>query len=161
GISYDWDREVRTFDPGYYKWTQWLFLLLYKNGWAYRAPSMVNWCVNDGILANEQVHDGKCWRCKGDVVKKAMGDCWYYKYSAMAERLNNDLEKLTGWPESTKAGQLNWIGKSTGCEIDFTLAADPVVASDPIAAKAAIDLMKSKGYTPIKSDAPTLTVFTT
>jgi leucyl-tRNA synthetase len=65
GISYDWDREVRTFDPGYYKWTQWLFLLLYKTGWAYRGPSMVNWCANDGILANEQVHDGKCWRCQG------------------------------------------------------------------------------------------------
>ena len=63
GISYDWDREVRTFEPDYYKWTQWLFLLLFKNGWAYRSASTVNWCVNDGILANEQVHDGRCWRC--------------------------------------------------------------------------------------------------
>ena len=64
GISYDWDREVRTCEPDYYKWTQWLFLLLFKNGWAYRASSTVNWCENDGILANEQVHDGKCWRCE-------------------------------------------------------------------------------------------------
>jgi leucyl-tRNA synthetase len=118
-ISYDWDREVRTFDPGYYKWTQWLFLLLFKNGWAYRAPSMVNWCEKDGILANEQVHDGKCWRCKGEVVKKSMGDCWYYKYSAMAERLYQDVDKLSDWPASTKTLQRNWIGKSVGCEIDF------------------------------------------
>jgi leucyl-tRNA synthetase len=119
GISYDWDREVRTFDPGYYKWTQWLFLLLFKNGWAYRASSMVNWCANDGILANEQVHDGKCWRCHQEVVKKPIENCWFYKYSAMAERLDKDIDKLTGWPEPTKIGQHNWIGKSVGCEIDF------------------------------------------
>jgi leucyl-tRNA synthetase len=119
GISYDWDLEVRTFEPDYYKWTQWLFLLLYRHGWAYRAASTVNWCENDGILANEQVHDGKCWRCKSDVVKKPIENCWFFKYSAMAERLLNDIEKLPGWPESTKALQRNWIGKSVGCEIDF------------------------------------------
>ncbi|HEX7898853.1 MAG TPA: class I tRNA ligase family protein, partial [Planctomycetota bacterium] len=120
-ITYDWDREVRTFEPDYYKWTQWLFLLLFKNGWAYRAASTVNWCEQDGILANEQVHDGKCWRCKNEVVKKPIENCWFFKYSAMAERLLNDIDKLSGWPESTKALQRNWIGKSVGCEIDFDL----------------------------------------
>jgi leucyl-tRNA synthetase len=120
-ITYDWDREVRTFQPDYYKWTQWLFQLLFKNGWAYRASSTVNWCEQDGILANEQVHDGKCWRCHGEVVKKPIENCWFFKYSAMAERLLNDIDKLKGWPESTKALQRNWIGKSVGCEIDFDL----------------------------------------
>jgi leucyl-tRNA synthetase len=119
GISYDWEREVRTFDPGYYKWTQWLFLLLFKNGWAYRAASTVNWCEQDGILANEQVHDGKCWRCHNEVIKKPIENTWFFKYSAMAERLLNDIDKLSGWPESTKTLQRNWIGKSVGCEINF------------------------------------------
>lgn len=119
GISYDWDREVRTCEPDYYKWTQWLFLLLFRNGWAYRAPSIVNWCEEHGILANEQVHDGKCWRCGRDVVKKPIENTWFFKYSAMAERLLNDVDKLAGWPESTKTLQRNWIGKSVGCEIDF------------------------------------------
>jgi leucyl-tRNA synthetase len=121
GISYDWDREVRTFDPSYYKWTQWLFQLLFKNGWAYRAASTVNWCENDGILANEQVHDGKCWRCNSEVIKKPIENTWFFKYSAMAERLLNDIDKLSGWPESTKTLQRNWIGKSVGCDIDFDL----------------------------------------
>jgi len=121
GISYDWDREVRTFDPGYYKWTQWLFQLLFKNGWAYRGPSMVNWCENDGILANEQVHDGKCWRCHSEVIKKPIENCWFFKYSAMAGRLLDDIEKLPHWPKDTKVKQRNWIGKSVGCEIDFDL----------------------------------------
>ncbi len=119
GITYDWDREVRTFEPDYYKWTQWLFLLLLKNGWAYRAASVVNWCAEHGILANEQVHDGKCWRCKQDVVKKPIENCWFFKYSAMAERLLEGLDRLPGWPESTKTLQRHWIGKSTGCELDF------------------------------------------
>jgi leucyl-tRNA synthetase len=119
GITYDWDREVRTFEPDYYKWTQWLFLLLYRTGWAYRAASTVNWCEEHGILANEQVHDGACWRCKQPVVKKPIENCWFFRYSAMAERLLADIEKLSGWPESTKALQRNWIGKSVGCELDF------------------------------------------
>src|SRR5436190_44622 len=93
GISYDWDRELRTFDPSYYKWTQWIFQLLFRNGWAYRAASTVNWCENDGILANEQVHDGKCWRCHAEVIKKPIENTWFFKYSAMAERLLNDIDK--------------------------------------------------------------------
>ncbi len=119
GISYDWEREVRTCEPDYYRWTQWLFLLLFRNGWAYRASSTVNWCEDHGILANEQVHDGKCWRCDREVVKKPIENCWFFRYSAMAERLLADIEKLPGWPESTKQLQRNWIGKSVGCEIDF------------------------------------------
>ena len=119
GISYDWDREVRTFEPDYYKWTQWLFLLLFRNGWAYRSASTVNWCENDGILANEQVHEGRCWRCDSEVIKKPIENCWFFKYSAMAARLLDDIDKLDGWPDSTKALQRNWIGRSVGCEIDF------------------------------------------
>jgi leucyl-tRNA synthetase len=126
GISYDWDREVRTFEPDYYKWTQWLFLLLLKNGWAYRAASMVNWCVNDGILANEQVHDGRCWRCGAEVIKKPIENSWFFKYSAMASRLLDDIDRLDGWPHSTKEAQRNWIGRSVGCEIDFQLEGRPL-----------------------------------
>jgi leucyl-tRNA synthetase len=118
-ISYDWEREVRTCEPEYYKWTQWLFLLLFKNGWAYQASSVVNWCEEHGILANEQCQDGKCWRCHQEVVKKPIENCWFFKYSAMAERLLNDIDRLPGWPEETKTKQRNWIGKSVGCEIDF------------------------------------------
>jgi leucyl-tRNA synthetase len=118
-ISYDWEREVRTCDPDYYRWTQWLFLLLFKRGLAYRAASVVNWCEEHGILANEQVHDGACWRCGREVLKKPIENCWFFKYSTMAERLLDDIDTLTGWPESTKTLQRNWIGKSIGCEIDF------------------------------------------
>jgi leucyl-tRNA synthetase len=118
-ISYDWEREVRTCEPDYYKWTQWLFLLLFKHGWAYQASSVVNWCEEHGILANEQCQDGKCWRCHQEVVKKPIENCWFFKYSAMADRLLGDIDRLDGWPESTKTLQRNWIGKSVGCEIDF------------------------------------------
>ncbi|HLF93864.1 MAG TPA: leucine--tRNA ligase [Planctomycetota bacterium] len=165
-ISYDWEREVRTCEPDYYKWTQWLFLLLFKNGWAYQAASRVNWCEEHGILANEQCQDGKCWRCKQEVVKKPIENCWFFKYSAMADRLLNDVDKLSGWPESTKTLQRNWIGKSVGCEIDF-MVPDP----DGQRADEAIALLKSKGYKPMdarESGTPPpstgggkLTVFTT
>jgi leucyl-tRNA synthetase len=125
-LSYDWDREVRTCEPDYYKWTQWLFLLLYRQGLAYQASSTVNWCENDGILANEQCQDGKCWRCDAEVVKKPIENCWFFRYSAMAERLLVDLDGLDGWPEDTKSKQRNWIGKSTGCEIDFDFEGRPL-----------------------------------
>jgi leucyl-tRNA synthetase len=119
-VTYDWEREVRTCEPDYYKWTQWLFLLLHRKGLAYRAPSVVNWCDTcKTILANENCQGGKCWRCENDVVKKPIDNCWFFKYSTMAGRLLDDIEKLSGWPESTKQLQRNWIGKSTGCEIDF------------------------------------------
>lgn len=119
GISYDWDREVITSEPNFYKWTQWLFLLLFERGLAYRAPSLVNWCPNDGILANELVQDGKCWRCDSEVGKKEIDNCWFLKYSDFAQRLLDDLDKLDGWPQTIKRLQRNWIGRSDGCEIDF------------------------------------------
>jgi len=120
-ISYDWEREVRTCEPDYYKWTQWLFLLLFRRGLAYQAPSVVNWCPSDGILANEQCQDGRCWRCRAEVVKKPIENCWFFRYSDYAERLLRDLDRLEGWPERIRTMQRNWIGRSEGCEIDFGL----------------------------------------
>lgn len=120
GLSYDWDREFATSDPEYYKWTQWLFIELYKNGLAYRKEAKVNWCEScKTVLANEQVVNGFCERCKEEVVQKDLKQ-WFFKTTAYAERLLNDLDKLD-WPESLKALQRNWIGKSEGGEIDFAI----------------------------------------
>lgn len=119
GISYDWTREIATCKEDYYKWTQWLFLKLYENGLAYRKKGAVNWCPNcQTVLANEQVVDGKCERCGTEVTIKHL-EQWYFKITDYAERLLNDLEKLTGWPENVKTMQKNWIGKSVGAEVDF------------------------------------------
>ncbi|MDK2885539.1 MAG: leucyl-tRNA synthetase [Thermosipho sp. (in: thermotogales)] len=119
GISYDWTREIATCKEDYYKWTQWLFLKLYENGLAYKKKGAVNWCPNcQTVLANEQVVDGKCERCGTEVTIKHL-EQWYFKITDYAERLLNDLDKLTGWPENVKIMQKNWIGKSTGAEVDF------------------------------------------
>ncbi len=120
GISYDWEREIATCSPDYYKWTQWIFLLLYKKGLAYRKREYVNWCPScNTVLANEQVVDGRCERCKTLVVKKALKQ-WFFKITDYAERLLKDLEKLKGkWPERIIKLQENWIGKSEGTEIVF------------------------------------------
>ncbi|ANQ53369.1 leucine--tRNA ligase [Thermosipho sp. 1063] len=119
GISYDWAREVITCTESYYKWTQWIFLKLYKNGLAYKKKAAVNWCPScQTVLANEQVVDGKCERCGTEVTMKHL-EQWYFKITDYAERLLNDLEKLEGWPENVKTMQKNWIGKSTGAEIEF------------------------------------------
>ncbi|MBO8168797.1 MAG: leucine--tRNA ligase [Thermoanaerobacteraceae bacterium] len=119
GISYDWDREVATCYPDYYKWTQWLFLHLYHKGLAYKKYSAVNWCPSCAtVLANEQVIDGACERCETTVVKKDL-EQWFFKITDYADRLLQDLEKLPGWPEKVKIMQKNWIGKSTGAEIDM------------------------------------------
>jgi len=120
GISYDWDREFATSDPEYYRWTQRLFLLLYERGLAYRKGGWVNWCPTcKTVLANEQVIDGKCERCKTPVVKKRLTQ-WYFKITNYAERLLEDLKKLEGhWPESVIKQQRNWIGRSEGTEIVF------------------------------------------
>lgn len=121
GISYDWDREVITCQPDYYKWTQWFFLLLHKRGLAYRAKSPVNWCPTcKTVLANEQVENGKCWRCKSEVTKREL-EQWYFKITAYADRLLDDIEQLSGWFESIKTMQRNWIGRSHGTEIDFPI----------------------------------------
>ena len=109
GLSYDWDREVKTCDPSYYKWTQWLFELFYKRGLAYKKKASVNWCDTCGtVLANEQVIDGKCWRCDHEVHKKDLSQ-WFLKITDYADVLLKDLDKLKGWPERVKTMQDNWI----------------------------------------------------
>ncbi|MAE13073.1 leucine--tRNA ligase [Candidatus Woesearchaeota archaeon] len=119
GLSYDWDREVATCDADYYKWNQWIFLQLLKKGLAYRKSSSVNWCPScNTVLANEQVEDGKCWRCKSLVDKKNL-EQWFLKITEYAEELLNDLETLDKWPEKVRIMQKNWIGKSHGIDIYF------------------------------------------
>ena len=120
GASFDWSREVITCDPAYYKWTQWLFLQLYKKGLVYQKETAVNWCPNcKTVLANEQIVDGKCERCDSEVIQKQMLQ-WNIKITDYADRLIDDLEQLD-WPEEIKESQRNWIGRSQGAEIDFPL----------------------------------------
>ena len=119
GLSYDWQREVTTCKPDYYKWTQWLFIQLFKKGLAYKKEAAVNWCENCGtVLANEQVIDGKCWRCDSVVEKKYLSQ-WFFKITDYAERLLEDLDKLDGWGDNVKTMQANWIGKSQGAIFRF------------------------------------------
>ncbi|MCF8011204.1 MAG: leucine--tRNA ligase [Clostridiales bacterium] len=119
GFSYDWNREVATCHPGYYKWSQWLFLQLYKNGFAYKGKAAVNWCPSCAtVLANEQVKEGCCERCDTPVERRDL-EQWFLKITDYAERLLNDLDKLTGWPDKVKTMQENWIGRSEGSEIKF------------------------------------------
>jgi leucyl-tRNA synthetase len=120
GFSYDWSREVNSSDPGYYKWTQYFFNLLFERGLAYQKDSLQWWCEFDKtVLANEQVEAGKCWRCGNPVVKKALKQ-WFFKITDYADRLADDLDKLD-WSESIKTMQRNWIGKSQGAEVDFKI----------------------------------------
>lgn len=119
GLSYDWDREVATCKPEYYKWTQWLFLQLYKKGLVYKKEAAVNWCNECGtVLANEQVIDGKCWRCDSVVEKKYLSQ-WFIKITDYADVLLEDLDKLSGWGDNVKTMQANWIGKSKGAIFKF------------------------------------------
>ena len=117
GLAYDWSREVETCRADYYRWTQWLFELFYKRGLAYKKEAAVNWCDKCGtVLANEQVIDGKCWRCDSEVHKKNLAQ-WFFKITDYADELLADLDKLTGWPTRVKIMQENWIGRSEGLEI--------------------------------------------
>ncbi|MFC3152140.1 leucine--tRNA ligase [Litoribrevibacter euphylliae] len=119
GFGYDWDREVATCRPEYYKWEQWFFTELYKKGLVYKKTSAVNWCPNDQtVLANEQVIEGCCWRCDTVVEKKEIPQ-WFVKITDYAEELLNDLDQLDGWPDQVKAMQRNWIGRSEGVEMTF------------------------------------------
>ena len=121
GLSYDWDRKVATCTPDYYKWTQWLFIQFYKKGLAYKKDNPVNWCPScQTVLANEQVVDGKCERCKTEVTKKNLSQ-WYLKITDYADRLLENLDKLEGWPDKVKTMQRNWIGKSYGANINFEI----------------------------------------
>ena len=125
GLSYDWNREVTTCKPDYYKWTQWLFLQLYKKGLAYKKEAAVNWCEECGtVLANEQVIDGKCWRCDHVVEKKYLSQ-WFFKITDYAEVLLEDLDKLPGWGDNVKTMQANWIGKSQGAILKFKVVDMP------------------------------------
>lgn len=124
GCIYDWNREVTTTDPEYYRWTQWIFLKLYKRGLAYQKKQPVNWCDDcKVVLANEEVDGGKCERCGGPNIRKIFKNQWMLKITEYAERLLNDLDGLD-WPDKVKEMQKNWIGRSEGATVNFTLAAD-------------------------------------
>jgi leucyl-tRNA synthetase len=127
GFAWDWSRRLHTSDPAYYKWTQWLFLQLHKAGWAYRAEADVNWCPNDQtVLANEQVINGRCERCDAVVTKKSLTQ-WFLKITAFADRLLSDMEQLRDtWPERVLTLQRNWIGRSEGADVTFTVEDEPV-----------------------------------
>jgi len=122
GIGYDWDREVATCHPGYYKWTQWVFLVLYKQGLAYKKMAPVNWCPScNTTLANEEVVEGNCERCGAEVVQRKL-EQWFFKITEYAQRLLDDLSLLDQWPEKVRTMQANWIGRSEGARVDFKIA---------------------------------------
>ena len=121
GFSYDWDREIASLHEAYYKWNQWIFLKFYEKGLAYKKKAAVNWCPScNTVLANEQVIDGKCWRCQNDVTETFL-EQWFFRITDYGEELLNDIEKLEHWPERVKTMQRNWIGKSHGVEINFKI----------------------------------------
>ena len=121
GFSYDWDRTVVACDPEYYRWGQWIFLKFWERGLVERRNSPVNWCPDCGtVLANEQVIEGRCWRCDSEVEKRDLTQ-WYYKITDYAQELLDDLDQLEGWPERVKQQQANWIGRSEGANVDFIL----------------------------------------
>ncbi|MGN6199643.1 class I tRNA ligase family protein, partial [Humibacter sp.] len=128
-LSLDWSRRLHTSDPEYYRWTQWLFLRLHERGLAYRKDGYVNWCpVDQTVLANEQVISGKCERCGSEVVRRSLTQ-WYFKITEYADRLLADMAPLEGkWPDPVLLMQRNWIGRSEGAEVSFTIegAAEPV-----------------------------------
>ena len=121
GFSYDWDREIATYKPEYYRWNQWIFLQMYKKGLVYKKEASVNFCPKcNTVLANEQVEDGKCWRCGTEVIEKKLSQ-WFIKITNYAEELLECLDNLPGWPERVKIMQKNWIGKSEGVLVNFKL----------------------------------------
>jgi leucyl-tRNA synthetase len=128
GISYDWDREVATCDPSYYKWEQLVFIKMLERGLAYRRRSTVNWCPSCAtVLANEQVEAGRCWRCDSEVVPRDI-EGWFFKITAYADELLEWCDRLTGWPERVITMQKNWIGRSEGAEFDLDVAGRPGLA---------------------------------
>ncbi|HPA70946.1 MAG TPA: class I tRNA ligase family protein, partial [Spirochaetota bacterium] len=122
GFSYDWDREVATYKPDYYRWNQWVFVKMFEKGLAYRKNAPVNWCPKcNTVLANEQVEDGKCWRCESDVTQKELNQ-WFFKITKYADDLLKGHDAIKeGWPERVLTMQRNWIGRSTGLLINFKL----------------------------------------
>ena len=147
GFSYDWDRTVVACDPEYYRWGQWIFLKFWERGLVERRNSPVNWCPDcKTVLANEQVIEGRCWRCDSPVEKRDLTQ-WYFKITDYAQQLLDDLDQLTGWPERVKQQQANWIGRSEGAQVDFTLM--PAGIQDATAEEVAA------------AEGPVITVFTT
>ena len=129
GFSYDLDRMVKTCSPDYYRWGQWIFEKMWEKGLVYRKKNPVNWCPNcKTVLANEQVTEGKCWRCGTEPEKRDL-EQWYYKITEYSQELLDDLEKLPGWPERVKQMQANWIGRSEGAEVDFTCVMPTAIPS--------------------------------
>jgi leucyl-tRNA synthetase len=121
GTGYDWSREIATCEPEYYRWNQWIFLRLFERGLAYKREAPVNWCPHDQtVLANEQVIDGRCWRCNHVVERRNLSQ-WFLRITEYADRLLRDLDKLTGWPERTRTMQRNWIGRSEGVQATFAV----------------------------------------
>jgi leucyl-tRNA synthetase len=121
GTGYDWSREIATCEPEYYRWNQWLFLRLFESGLAYKREAPVNWCPHDRtVLANEQVIDGRCWRCDHLVERRNLSQ-WFLRITAYADRLLDDLANLSGWPERTRTMQRNWIGRSEGANVAFAV----------------------------------------
>jgi leucyl-tRNA synthetase len=132
GFAYDWDREIATCNPQYYRWEQWFFTRLFEKGLAYKKQAEVNWCETDQtVLANEQVVDGRCWRCDNPVERRDI-DQWFFKITAYAEELLNDLDKLEHWPEQVRTMQRNWIGRSEGVNLRFGLAAPLTSGEDSL-----------------------------
>lgn len=120
GLSYDWNRKIETHDSGYYKWDQWIFLKMLEKGLAYRKKAPVNWCPKcHTVLANEQVHNGKCWRHENCDVEIKHLEQWFLKITDYADELYSGLDKLQGWPDLIRKLQKNWIGKSEGTEVVF------------------------------------------
>ena len=120
GISYDWDREINTSSPEYYRWTQWLFLKLHEMGLVYKKDAPVNWCTEHGVLADEEAADGTCWRCSRPVVRRNLSQ-WFIRTTAFAEELLAGIDELEGWPENFRTMQRNWIGRSEGTSISFEI----------------------------------------
>ncbi|HSG05341.1 MAG TPA: leucine--tRNA ligase, partial [Nitrospiria bacterium] len=124
GLGYDWDREINTSSPDYYHWNQWFFLKMLEKGLAYKKKSPVNWCTDcETVLANEQVIEGRCWRCDTPVIQKELSQ-WFFRITEYAEELLSECDRLPGWPDRVLTMQRNWIGKSLGVEVDFPLADD-------------------------------------
>ena len=122
GLGYDWDREIATCNPGYYRWNQWFFIKMLERGLAYKKSSSVNWCPScETVLANEQVIDEGCWRCETNVTQKEL-EQWFFRITEYAEELLKDADTLTGWPEKVVTMQRNWIGRSEGVEVDFEIS---------------------------------------
>lgn len=158
GMSFDWNREINTTDPSYYRWTQWIFLQFFKAGLAYEATGLINWCPKDKTgLANEEVIDGKCERCGSEVEKKELRQ-WYLKITAYAEKLLEGLKELPEWPEPVKLQQSNWIGKSQGAEIEFKVV-DQTVGIKVFTTRA--DTLYSGTFLVLAPDHPLIDTLTT